>query len=1795
MVNLKQIKIPIKFLACIIAISIFVASIPTFNLTNVKAAYEETVISNFTVTDIIGQPVENALVEVFSDENRENELESAKTEANGIIEIELQEIDVYYYTVSADDMFSQSGFFTKTEPAISIVMVNDAKCHKCDAKGTIECPTCEGTGEVQADTACSNCLNGKVTMICPKCNGVDSELCSICNGSGTILEDCDICNGTGVVKTREECPDCNGTKEIICDECNGNKYVPAYDFDFKFEKDVSIKRNSENVINPVIVEENTSKGTISYSSSDESIVQVDNEGRLTAKGNAGQTATITAKISFDNENGYAPKTTSCKVTITKEDNFSNEFDVYANLVYTGEAQTLISPKEGGDVDLETLIINVFDASGNKVEEAVDAGVYTVNFSDINHNEASVNVEIAKAALTVVPLEGQTKYFGEEANIKYDIKDIPENGSEPIFTGNLSYESVDELINTADPDAVDVEGPSIITKGSLALDSTVKSNENYTFNFDNSKNIKIDVVLESSDIKLIPEDAQEDQYWFNKNYMDEHNGKVVFKAPEGYKISKEKRHFSTEVSFSDEGEYNNQVLYLQESDASWFEKIFGGKVQKIEVSFGIDITCPTFKAEFKAENDNILASIGRILGFGAYFKEQIVVYISADDKAENTSGLRNGSGIEDIQVVLNNGTEDINFEQNSDGRFILAEGTGTISGTVYVTVEDKAGNLNFVNQGRELVTTENSNLKSQDYLLMLENTQPVINDIQITPIDKNRPSEYIFNGANVYSGDVEFTFSVEDSDSGIYYTDISINGKSVNDILDENHKLDVGPFYKNKQTEKLTYSVSTEDFKADADGSYKITVKSSDAAGNLSCKEEKIYVDRHAPIVKSFEITGNTGTADGSDSPRDVILTDYGFYFKDSAYVKVTFGDYKEQEELLSGLSQAKIYLVDKDGTIYRVTESGAITNKNVEGNVISSIEDDILPITLKSEFDSEGNNIGSFTFKVDKNFKGQIYALAIDNTGNTLVNGALAPLNASDIIGEDLSFNQNGYQKPSGSIIENEDKHNSSYTIDIIAPETSKKDINGYPLYNDPDGKGINLNLLVKDTYSGIKSIEVSVEAPYDRANNYYHKVTVGPNAKDINAITYVGNEKENDWSVDETDENIATVMSNVINVSNDSNGITISVKLTDRAGNESIKSYVISLDKTAPEIEVVYNNNQFENNRYYQDDRTATVIIRELNLSSSLQITVDATRDGQNIAPTEYEIEQIIQDVYNQKNYEKYHKVVGEGDTEREYYEFRFTINGNIQGDYSITVASVDNAGNKDMYDRTDEFSVDNTTPFITVSFDNNDAENGMYYGEKRVATITVTDRYFDASNTSILIAAADNGIEFNSPQPSDWSKQNEEYEQSCTVEFDRDGTYSITIDSTDLSGKAASQYIVTDFVIDLTSPTIGITINGEQIKNGSSQAYIDEVVPQVVVKDTNFSDADTTITLTPVITKDGTNLIYDNQIVSDNSDFVNGMVYNYNNFQGEEGNKRIYDNIYILEVSTTDKAGNTTEPQKIIFSVNRYGSTYNFKVNDYYTERPVIQIEEVNVNAIDFDSEETYITVTSMSGTSKTFKAKDLNIQTQEATDSNWYSYIYAIPSSTFDVDDVYSVKLSSRDIANRLSTNLNNANNQEISFTVDTTNPYFEVVNYNENENLKESEYELVINIMDDTSGVAKYNIMFDGQQVAEPYIAKTFENKIEVRVPIEGATQLKQAAGRKLKVEITDAAGRTNYTSDDDDNSTFNVRISSSVFVDALAKVQDFYHNTVAFWCTITGVIVLVGIILWILLARKKRNKSDKSSE
>lgn len=1771
-------KKSVKLLSSILAILMLISGLPfTGSLTNALAATPVLITATVNVVDTVSTPVNNAKVTIYSDIDKLNLLATEKTDITGIVEIELEEMDVYYYTVSADNMIQQEGFFTKTEAKADIQMSYAVECRTCLGVGSVECTTCRGSGEVTTSTDCTNCLGtGTVTDTCSSCNGFNSDTCDVCKGLGTESIDCEICSGTGKISSNISCGICGGNKEVVCGECNGNKIVPAYDdFEFKFEKNPDIKYNTT-VENKVFVEK--SSGKITYSSSDENIVKVGaNTGEITAVGNAGEKATITAIIAVDIKNGYAPKTATCEVTIVQTD---FEAKVSANnLTYNGLPQELVSIENANDYSSITYKVNGEVSDG----KAKDAGVYSVEVTvvkDNNHKTFTTvieNVEIAKATITVIPKSGQTKAYNADLTpenaIKYDYSG-EQNNEKVIFTGALSYENAGKD---------DLYLPYKITNGDLAL-SNDDINKNYELNINlNKETIKIVPAKITAVATINDLDKANSDKWFNKEYIDGTENKcVTITAPQGYKISTSNKKrpdlWDTTLKISAEGAYfgDGAFTYYLKSDKT-YEGISNAK----SLEFGIDTTLPELqnldnqKAVYFSCDNNLFESIGHILTFGTYFNKKIEAKINTKDDV---------SGINTVSAYI----KDVNdnkfaFNSNDNTNFVYSNDATTVTGTAYVTIKDKAGNVN----SDILVTSENSNIKTDDSpVLMIENTSPVFNNIKITPKNVNDTGE-----GKKYSNDVTFSVDVTEADSALYYSEIKINDKVF--------KVD----YTKTPQNKDTYSYSTEGIAANKeDGSYKFIVKTADAAGNVATTEDTVYVDRTAPIVKSFEISGvieENGTIDDAFTPHVVDATSYGFYFKKAANVTVTFGDYKEDCELLSGIDKVQIYLLDKEnGAIYGIDKNG---NMN---EITDTSKAELIPVSELENIADELNDLKSFTFEVNKDFKGQIYAKAFDNVGNDLSSEALklgtkVPTNANEVIGEKISFNDNGFQKPNGSIIETAEKHDASYAIEIKTPNTKNTDYKGNPLYSDPENKGVDVELTVEDKYSGIKSIEVDVKAPYNTDENYNHIVTVGSDAKAENPLSYnEGSEKELDWNIVSTDENIATKMTNIINISNDSNNIVITVTLTDRAGNVSKKDYTISLDKSVPEIEVTYNNNSkniVNGNEFYQDARVATVTVRELNLVDPSQIVVTATRDGESIAPTQYELEELIKDTYDKNNVKMYHKTKGEEGTQTEYFEFIFTLPGTLQGDYNITVAAIDNAGNKDLYNRVDTFSVDTSSPYITVTFDNNDTKNGNYYDANRKAIITVTDRYFNPNTTSVQIKSTDNGKPINNPIPTKWTKQNDKYEQSCEVTFDKDGTYSFTIDSIDMSNKVASQYKASDFVIDKTKPTIEVSINNDIIKNDSKpQAYIADVVPQVVVKDTNFDQLETKVTLTPAIIKENSNLSYDSKIISENADFENGMTYDYNNFKGEDGNQRIYDNIYVLEVSTVDKAGNTTEPQKVVFSVNRYGSTYRYKLNKYYSEKPVIQIEEVNVNAIDFDNEETYVTVTNSSGMSKTLSSKDINIQTQEATEKNWYSYLYAIPSDTFETDDIYSVKLSSMDTAKRVSTNLNDANKQEISFTVDTTNPYFEVTNYIENENIKESSYELVVDIMDDTSGVASYNVYFDGKIIPSvpAYKSDIYKNKITVKIPVEGATDLADAAGRKLKVEIIDAANRDNMGKKD--KNAFNVRISSSFFVDVLAKLQDFYHNTPVFLGTTAGVIAVVGIVLWIMLAKKKKNKDDETA-
>ena len=66
------------------------------------------------------------------------------------------------------------------------------------------------------------------------------------------------------------------------------------------------------------------------------------------------------------------------------------------------------------------------------------------------------------------------------------------------------------------------------------------------------------------------------------------------------------------------------------------------------------------------------------------------------------------------------------------------------------------------------------------------------------------------------------------------------------------------------------------------------------------------------------------------------------------------------------------------------------------------------------------------------------------------------------------------------------------------------------------------------------------------------------------------------------------------------------------------------------------------------------------------------------------------------------------------------------------MTVNYTDLAGNPAKSVSVDEFVVDRTVPVITVTFDNNSAQNGKYYKDPRTATISIREHNFRESEVS-------------------------------------------------------------------------------------------------------------------------------------------------------------------------------------------------------------------------------------------------------------------------------------------------------------------------------------------------------------------------------------------------------------------------------------------------------------------------------
>lgn len=1285
-----------------------------------------------------------------------------------------------------------------------------------------------------------------------------------------------------------------------------------------------------------------------------------------------------------------------------------------------------------------------------------------------------------------------------------------------------------------------ENPEVIIKDEdiTAIEGTHKYTDNDKMYFSSGANIKFKVTDEISGIKNVEVYLDGDGKDKSGTPLD-----VTSKSeggPASYDQLEDKTEsdtFSCSTGDLSEGEHTIYI-YAQNNSGN---NLNGGYVSK---TFYVDKTPPEITGFTFSANKSATNKLLSFLTFGIYHNDSISVKVTASD---------NASGVGSITLYGDGEPKTVNIK-NGDNSAVFTLKKSATAYKIYASTTDNVGNAkgyytfkteNYGNEYRKDNETFNDkNLIYRDeedevknYLteIVSSDQKPVIKDFKLSAT--NGLDAVNLNGNNWYSSDVKTEFSVDGGLSGINSVKLFVDTYEENAKITEfpqdngngadkeismvtsnesdsnnstgsssavfghlNDSYFTAPARKGKITE-AEFIYLTNPKRELSEGKHTITIFVRSNNYEFSYVQKTFYVDRSTPKVTKFEFSP-TVTNNSNDKPVEN-KNAYGYYVNQKTRVTVTAADTKTDVKPVSGVKEIFYKAVDFKGKTI-LNESKSVNSNN------------------------------SVSFDVEPNFKGYIYAYAVDN----VYNGS-----------KDAKYNGKVADKrefhPDGLVVENGEMHAKSSGITATLPNSSYS-ANGNPLYSGD----ITIPVTVTDSYSGIKQIEYSVKSNYDTQNNQSQTVDI---ANSVSGSSVGG------WSFDEKDNNLVTQMSRNITVKNNSNDIVLTVKLTDRAGNKTEIEKKFSIDKTKPVIDVKYDNNEhttYGGNDYYKADRTATVTVTERNFDESL-VEAAIMRNGGRYTT-------IGGWTHNNNT----------ADPDKSTHVAKIVYN--TDGDFTFDIAVKDKAMNSADKFTQQKFTVDKTAPVIDVSFDNNSAKNGNYYKADRTATIKITEHNFNSGSQYVNIPVTAEGA--TAPSVVGWSGSGDDH--NATVSFNKDGKYSFTVDYTDLAGNKAVQKKVDSFYIDKTAPEVEITGVADH------QAYNGTVAPVVTYKDDNFTD-DHDFRFTKINingkSEDTSKFDYDT-----GGNGVTEFIYKYRDFAEVLEN----DGIYNFTVELSDKAGNSTS-KSVTFSVNRFGSTFKASdesekliKNGYTNAEQDIVIEEINVTPLTKHS----VTLAKSGGNSTELVENTDYTFTSSNNSNEWCKSVYTVNKKNFSDEAAYTVTIMSVDKAkntnnNRmanssLSTGQKNKRECAISFVVDKTSPLVSITGIKDNELYKEASKKVKIVCEDDNLDKSKLVVTLDNKKLAEGKDYTIVDDKDgSIAGMLTAEIVLKAETGgikENLKVTIGDLAGNTGEKSVD------NFILSANIF-------QRFFANPVLVICTFAGLALVIAAVIFFVA--KKRKKAE----
>lgn len=630
----------------------------------------------------------------------------------------------------------------------------------------------------------------------------------------------------------------------------------------------------------------------------------------------------------------------------------------------------------------------------------------------------------------------------------------------------------------------------------------------------------------------------------------------------------------------------------------------------------------------------------------------------------------------------------------------------------------------------------------------------------------------------------------------------------------------------------------------------------------------------------------------------------------------------------------------------------------------------------------------------------------------------------------------------------------------------------------------------------------------------------------------------------------------------NNSNNVVLEVTVTDNAGNtKTAASGTLKFDVTKPEVTGSFDTNQ---------------PVAEVNgmsyFTGSRRLTV--TANDRNFVAAESRIYVTDKDTGKTVGYEW--KADGAA--------YTATLDITEDGHYTVTASISDAAGNKTDYIvfdnnsvATGAFVLDNTKPVVTVSYDNNDSNNNsIYFNTPRTATITVVERNFDPEKVTNVIRVTNFAGEDTKLNLGEWTSNGNTH--TATINFTTDGTYHISVTTEDILGNQAlaTKYNGTaaqEWVLDqqISDPEItGIH---------SNSAYGAEVVPEVTALDPNLENITVQLLRTTygVIEADVTEELVPDDIQI--ADITGGKSIGLDIFPLDED----MDGIYTLVVTSTDKAGNTAS-SSMTFSINRNGSTFAYEKNVLDIMGKTMKIlpndlviQEINPTKLVPGSCVIQITKDGTPISNPVFTVNPIANGEEEVGANGWYEYLYTISKDNFTEDGTYTVVISTKDAAGNLPENT--GEDMAIRFSIDTTAPELTSVVGLEKAIVKAESLNVAFSAIDNI-GLSSISVYVDGEQVSR-------------WTELDGYTcnetfTISEGMNRHVRIVIVDKAGNILDTDMEGFNPGFiwqDVTVSSNAFL-------RFYANKPLFYGTIiSGAVVIVGFLSYVLWKHKRKNEED----